>query len=91
MPSSGLPNLQFNDQGTGLQVAVSTGVDNYASNAYGAAWATTATINTDLAKLFPNPVNGDECFLWNTTITAGRYYIYANGAWRNGSNGTDVV
>ena len=71
-----------NDQGPMKQNFSMSGAEPYATNNYGTAFATTATITADLLTLFPTPQNGDECVLWNTTGPAGRWYCYAGGAWR---------
>lgn len=91
MPFSGLPNAINNDQSSGIQQGQTTGVSYYAAGAYGATWNTTAAITAAQNSLVPNPVNGDEILLWNTDKTAGRYYVYMAGAWRNGSAGTDIT
>ena len=77
-----LPSIIANNQGTGLQNFYDTGENEYIENDYGAAWATTATITADLAKLQDNPANGDVGVLWNTNGATGRLYVYAAVAWR---------
>lgn len=70
-----------NNQGPGFQNTNISGVCKYASNDYGASWATTAAITADLATLFPNPINGDLALLYNTTGTVAKLYGYANNSW----------
>lgn len=75
--------LYCNDQGQCEQNVTLRGAEPYAAADYGASWATTAAITATLSALFPSPINGDECVLWNTNgAGAGRWYVYAAGAWR---------
>ena len=75
-------NLINNDQGVSPANISISGVLKYATNDYGASWATTATIAADLLSLYPVPQNGDAAILRNTNGTdESRVYIYAAGAW----------
>ena len=77
-------NLINNDQGVSPANISISGVLKYATNDYGASWATTATIAADLLSLFPVPQNGDAAVLRNTNGTdESRVYFYAASAWEN--------
>lgn len=71
-----------NNQGAQAQNVMISGLVQYATNDYGASWATSATIAADLLALYPVPQNGDIAILRNTNGTdESRVYFYAASAW----------